>query len=106
MRAEITIIIFFLCVGLISAGFHWYFVGDHRLKLIEEPPTYQDQGIILKSGKNYIIFDDVRIYEILPNGTKKEVIFEESGSNDWCECSIPGVECIVADKGEWSEEPK
>ena len=31
MKAEITIIIFFLCVGLAGAWFHWYFVGHEQL---------------------------------------------------------------------------
>jgi len=86
MKAEVGIIIFFLTVGILSAWFHWYFVGDHRLRLVKTT-TIEPGGAVLEVGKYYrlndreIYFDDVSVKEILPNGDMVEIDWKAYGSN-------------------------
>ena len=84
MKAEAGIIIFFLVVGILSAWFHWYFVGDHRLKLYGarwtiERIEHTNPKIVIGDE---IYFDDVSIREVLPDGTLgPKLEWEAYGSN-------------------------
>jgi len=83
MKPEIVIILFFLVVGLIAAWFHWYFVGSHRIKLVND----SNQTKISHSESPFYI-DDIRMFEILPNGDMEEIDLESyCDINGW---SSPG----------------
>ena len=80
MKAELGIILFFLTVGIISAWFHWYFVGSHRLRLVENNLKH---SAVLEVGKTYWIYD-VSIFEIMPNGDMIEVkYYGEDTLGEW-----------------------